>query len=303
MTERKDAFVLHHSRLMDLLFIVMLTALIITSLTGLLGFSLGSVHEVTNRFGETILVFGSGIYRYDSLFKASVFTGTDLAFILIVAPALLVGYGIWKRRRSGSAYLMVFSLSCTVLYYAVSLSFGVSQNELLIVYAVLLGASFLLTLLMMRELDAGGVLMTPGRTLPHGLIVFLVISGIALFVAWLPDILVSLAAGRPIELIEVYTTEVTYPIDMGIISPLLLLTAFLLKRGDRSFALIMLAALLTLCIVIGPVLMFQTVFQTLAGVVVPVPQLITKVMVFVVLAGFAARYQIGLMRSVEVGLR
>ena len=37
MTERKDAFVLHHSRLMDALFIVMLTALIITSLTGLLG--------------------------------------------------------------------------------------------------------------------------------------------------------------------------------------------------------------------------------------------------------------------------
>lgn len=58
---------------------------------------------------------------------------------------------------------------------------------------------------------------------------FLLIAGIALFVAWLPDIITSIIRGTSLELLEVYTTEITYVLDMGIISPLIFITYYLAK--------------------------------------------------------------------------
>ena len=54
--------------------------------------------------------------------------------------------------------------------------------------------------------------------------VFLVLSGFSLFVAWLPDSIQTLINDSPLALIEVYTTEPTYVLDMGIISPLMFIT-------------------------------------------------------------------------------
>lgn len=39
---------------------------------------------------------------------------------------------------------------------------------------------------------------------------FLIVTGISLFVAWLPDIITSIKNGTSLDLIEVYTTEITY---------------------------------------------------------------------------------------------
>jgi len=66
--------------------------------------------------------------------------------------------------------------------------------------------------------------------LPYrGFFTFLILSGLALIGAWLPDILAAHAAGRSLALIENYTTEITYVLDMGIIGPAALLTAW--ERG------------------------------------------------------------------------
>lgn len=48
----------------------------------------------------------------------------------------------------------------------------------------------------------------------NGLSIFLILSGISLFVAWLPDIISSLINGKSLSLIEVYTTEITYVLDI-----------------------------------------------------------------------------------------
>ena len=56
------------------------------------------------------------------------------------------------------------------------------------------------------------------------------LTGIALIVAWLPDIVNSLFAGRSLELIEVYTTSVTYVLDMGVIAP----AALILIKSKES---------------------------------------------------------------------
>ena len=79
--------------------------------------------------------------------------------------------------------------------------------------------------------------------------VFLIISGISLFVAWLPDIITSLVNGKSLTLIEIYTTEITYVLDMGIISPMIFICLFLLKKQD-GLGDILLAIILKMCEII-----------------------------------------------------
>ena len=99
-------------------------------------------------------------------------------------------------------------------------------------------------------------------------------------------------------LIEIYTTEITYVLDMGIISPIIFICLFLLKKKD-GLGDVLLAIILKMCVIIGVMISVATVFQTLGGIEVPVPALITKMGIFVVLSAFAAYFDIKLYRNIR----
>ncbi|WP_258879990.1 hypothetical protein [Clostridium estertheticum] len=63
-----------------------------------------------------------------------------------------------------------------------------------------------------------------------GINILLALIGIALIVAWLPDIINSLVIGRYLGLIEVYTTQITYVLDIGVIAPTTWICLFQLKK-------------------------------------------------------------------------
>jgi hypothetical protein len=138
-----------------------------------------------------------------------------------------------------------------------------------------------------NELRKNQNLILPSK----GLSTFLILSGVSLFIAWLPDIIPSLIAGKSLMLIEIYTTEITYVLDMGIISPLMFICLYLLKKKD-GLGDVVLSIVLTLCGIIGVMLPFQTLYQTLAGIETPIPVLIIKVGIFVLLAAFATHFNI-----------
>lgn len=85
---------------------------------------------------------------------------------------------------------------------------------------------------------------------------------------------------------------------MGIISPLMFICLFLLKKKN-GLGCVILAAILTLCVIVGVMLPIQTVFQMLAGIEIPIPVLIVKVGMFVLLAAFAAFFYIKLFKSIR----
>lgn len=89
------------------------------------------------------------------------------------------------------------------------------------------------------------------------------IAGISLFIAWFPDIVTSIINRTSLELIEVYTTEITYVPDMGIMLPI------------------------------------QSVFQLFGGISIPFPALITKIFIFVILAVFAVYFEYYLKRKTQ----
>lgn len=63
-----------------------------------------------------------------------------------------------------------------------------------------------------------------------GVLAYLAMSGVALFVAWLPDIIASGMSGRMVEPFGLYTTPVTHALDMGIVAPVLIAGAAAIVR-------------------------------------------------------------------------
>ena len=267
--------------------VIILLVLVVT-VTGILSFDPGQSYYAMNQYGETIRIWGSGIYAHDSFFKAPIQIGTDITVLFVVAPLTLYSFAKFRKEQSMERYIQIFGYISVLLYYSSCLAFGVTYNRLHLVYILLFSAclfsvNVLLAFFYKTENEENiGV----NSFFTKGMKVFLILSGVSLFVAWLPDIIPTLIKDSPLALIEVYTTEPTYVLDMGIISPLMFITYYLCKK-EKIIGYVLLRMILTVCLIIGIMLPVQTVFQMLAGIELPIPALITKVFIFVILAVFA----------------
>lgn len=99
-------------------------------------------------------------------------------------------------------------------------------------------------------------------------------------------------------MIDIYTTEITYVLDMGVISPMCFVCLYLLKKND-NFGVVLLAVLLKACIIVGIMVVPQTICQILSGVELPLIALLTKVLSFVALGGFALYFNYRMYREIE----
>ena len=268
--------------------VLIILLLLIITLCGVTSFNAKNAYEAVNQYGEVIKIWGSGLYAHDSFFKAPIFIGTDFTSLLVTLPLLLAT--ILRRNKTVSIEYEVrmFALMSILLYYSASICFGVTYNYLHLIYIFLFGLVFYRTASLFLNLHAAGV-KNPNICTFHtskGMRVFLVISGISLFVAWLPDIITSLINKKTLDLIEVYTTEVTYILDMGIISPLMYIALYLSKR-ENFIGYVLLRMIFLICMIVGIMLPIQTAFQIAACINIPLPVLITKVFIFVILAVFS----------------
>ena len=270
--------------------VIILLVLVVT-VTGILSFDPGQSYYAMNQYGETIRIWGSGIYAHDSFFKAPIQIGTDITVLFVVVPLTLYSFAKFRKEQSMERYIQNFGYISVLLYYSSCLAFGVTYNRLHLVYILLFSAclfsvNVLLAFFYKTENEENiGV----NSFFTKGMKVFLILSGVSLFVAWLPDIIPTLIKDSPLALIEVYTTEPTYVLDMGIISPLMFITYYLCKK-EKFIGYVLFRMILTVCLIIGIMLPVQTVFQMLAGIELPIPALITKVFIFIILAVFALYY-------------
>jgi len=281
-----------------LVFIVILL-LVTVSAAGALSFRTDRSFMAVNQYGHQIKMFGSGIYAHDSYFKAPILIGSDVTMLLLAVPLLAAALIGDMRKRTAKARLFLISTLAIVVYNAASICFGVTYNSFLLIYIALFSASFFALIMAMRQIDTTALRAAQQWRLPTGgIAAFLIISGVALFVAWLPDIIGALAAGTTLPLIEVYTTEITYVIDMGIVSPLMFICLYLLRKRD-GLGDVLLGIILMTCTIIGVMLPVQSLFQVMAGIELPVPVLVTKVAIFVLLAVFAAVFNARLYRNLK----
>lgn len=268
--------------------LVVLILLSIISISGVLSFDNRYAYETINQYGETIKMWGAGIYAHDYYFKASIFIGTDFTILVCIIPLCIrIFWKVYKERNIEN-YIQCFTIMSFILYYAASISFGITYNQLHLLYIVLLGTSFYFTAILFLKLYSFHISNQRicKYKITKGMKVFLVVSGISLFVAWLPDIISTFINNSTLELIEVYTTEITYVLDMGIISPLMFITYYQMKQS-KFIGYVLFRMILGVFIGVGIMLPLQTVFQLLSGIAIPIPALITKMLLFVIMALFA----------------
>jgi hypothetical protein len=173
---------------------------------------------------------------------------------------------------------------------------GVTYNVLHLFYLALFSCTLYASILGFGFLKTYSIKLST-KIYTNGLKIFLVFCGISLFVAWLPDIIVSLINKKSLELIEIYTTQVTYVLDMAIISPLIFICLYNLRKNN-NIGYILLGIILNMLSLVGIMVILQTLFQNRAGIEMPVEAAITKVGIFVLLAIAAIYYEIKLFRNI-----
>lgn len=266
----------------DFLSIVSILLLIIIAGTGVISMDFSKSFDITNQYGDVVKMYGTGIYAHDSFLKAPIFIGTDFCILLVLVPLFI--YSLWRNRieRSNKSMIKLLSVYAVAFYYAASISFGVTYNQYHLLYIALFSCTLFGLFSIIRNIKLKELTYNAKK----GVGLFLILSGTALVVAWMPDIVSSILTNKSLTLIEVYTTEITYVLDMGIIGPLCLICFYLLRKNDK-LGIIILACLLKVCIIVGIMMLSQTTFQILSGYKVIIPVLITKSGSFILLGGFA----------------
>lgn len=269
-------------KIIHVAYIIILAMLLCITLIGVFYHTNGNHYEYVNQYGDVVKIWGNGLYKNDSYFKAPIFRGTDLTFLLIVVPLLTISLITNIVKDNQLSKYMLFAVNGALLYYSIGLAFGVAYNFLHLLYIAFFALclfAFIFSLLQAIPQNSERIAQLPCKCI----YVFLAVTGISLFVAWLPDIVSALSQNRSLSLIENYTTEITYVLDMGIISPLCIITCILLYK-KKNICYPLLIMIFTVCAIVGITLCFQTLFQISAGINLPMSELITKVGIFVVLS-------------------
>lgn len=277
----------------DFLAIVTMLCMCIITICGILSMNFEYAHDFVNQYGHTVKIFGYGIYANDSYFKAPISIGTDFCILFVLVPMFLYTYMQYQKKADMICEIKLISVYAVAFYYAASIAFGVTYNQIFLIYVLLFTCSLFGMFSHIRSVNVGQKI-----TATKGLQAFLIISGIALIVAWLPDIISAMLKGGTLPLIGVYTTEITYVLDMGVISPMCFVCLYLMKKND-SLGVVLLAVLLKACIIVGIMVVPQTICQMLSGVELPLPALLTKVLSFVALGGFALYFNHRMYQELE----
>lgn len=267
---------------------LILLLLLIVTICGLCSFNATCSYEIVNQYGENIRIWGAGIYAHDSYFKAPIFIGSDLTVLICIVPLAIVNFFRIKKVSAIEYNIRMLGILSLLLYYSASQCFGVTYNSLHLVYIMLFGILLFSTSRIFMKLHTVGIQKQKVCSFHFtiGMKIFLLIAGIALVIAWLPDIITSIISGTSLELIEVYTTEITYVLDMGIISPFIFITYYLAKH-EYFIGYALLRMIFRVCMGVGIMLPVQTFFQLAVEISIPMPALITKVFIFTLLAVFA----------------
>jgi hypothetical protein len=246
--------------------------------------------------GETVELFGRGLYRYDTLFAAGAAHGTDAVTLLLAVPMLLTSTVLYRRgalrwRLLHTGVLVYF------LYIYGSVALGtVAFNPLFPLYVLIFSASLFAAVLSFASVDRIDLARHTGPPMPRrGLAAFLIASGVITLVVWGLPLATAVASGGVTERLDSYTTEVTFALDLASITPLTVLAGVLvLRRAALGYQLAM--SLLVLETLLAPLIAAQTAGQHAAGVRLGAGEVVGPILGFVVLAAGAAWFTLRIAR-------
>ena len=252
----------------------------------------------TTTRGDTIELYGEGIYRFDSLFFGAGYKGQDAVVLFLGVPMLVLTTLLYQRGSLIGHLLLVGVLGYFVYIYA-SMAFGAAYNPLFLLYTAVFGISLFGFLIVFNSAiiklaAVDDLISLPGR----GLVIFMFVSGATTLFVWGAPLIEALMSGSAPARMDSYTTMVTYAIDLAIITPATIICGFMILRGNPT-GYVMAMPLLTLIILLAPQILISTIFQYRAGVPFSTGEMIGPVAGFVILGSVGLWLLIRLLRSVS----
>ena len=235
--------------------------------SGLLWQGSGDSYPFTTLRGETVMIRGHGLYRYDTMASSSQEIGQDIVTLLVGIPLLV--YAMLRTRKDAMrGKLLLTGGLAYFLYTYASMSFLTAFNVFFLVYVALFSLSLFAFILALMALDPAEVAAHIGKRFPRRAITtyFLVVAGF-LALAWLGLVVSPMLTGEAPAGLESTTTMVIQVLDLGVIVPTVILTALLLRKGNAwgyTLSLVVLLKILTM----GAALISMIAVQLLSGVAV-----------------------------------
>ncbi len=218
------------SKMAFLLAMVIAVLAIISSSIGLFLKTEGETFVFETLRGESVKIFGKGIYKYDSIFLASAFQGQDAVIIFLGVPLLIVSL-VSYMRKSLRWSLFLSGIAAYFLYVYISTAFGAAYNRLFLVYVCLFSLSFFFFILVFSSIKLDNLRKDEINNLPRfGPAIFMFVSGLVTLFVWLEPLIGSISEGTAPKLLDGYTTMVTDALDLGIITPLTIISGILILR-------------------------------------------------------------------------
>lgn len=218
-------------------------------------------------------LFVPGFYRDAPVLLPQVY-GQDLLTLAVAVPAVAVSL-YFAIRGSLRGYIVWLGVTGYLLYTYASYAFMTAFNELYLVYTTLLWLTLYTFVGGMNRLDASELKRSIGEMSLWLYIGYHVLLSALISVLWLAEILPATLAGTIPPSIEEagLPTSVIYSLDLGIIVPAFLLTAYWLWKG-QSWGYAFTAVLLVKIATLGGAVLAMAAYMIQAGQGVPLPQIV-----------------------------
>lgn len=233
----------------------------------------GQPYEFRTLRGETVMIQGRGLYRYDTVNIAAQAIAQDIVTLAIGIPLLIAALVIFQRGKLRGKLLLPGTLGYFLYTYA-SYAFGVAFNVLFLVYVALLALSLFALVLTLMTIDIRALPQHFSSRLPRrGIAVFLFALGGFLLMLWLGGIVPALGSGQaPLDL-ESYATLFIQVLDLGLVVPAAFLAGVLLWNR-RPWGYLLSSVILVKVVALALAVSAMGVNQMLAGVQISIGEAI-----------------------------
>lgn len=281
---------------MDMQSIILGILVIIAALIGMFYTNNGTSFKVVNMYGDTVNVFGNGIYAYNSVLNVSSRLGADVTGIIV--SVLLIILTLWKNKPLWAEILRTSQIIC-LAYYSSLLLFGLSMNQLYFLYAICFGIAIFTSFMAVNNLFKMIVIPEALKEkASKGTAVFLIVTAIIVALVWISCVLPVVINGEFGSLLGIQTNEITYGIDFSITCPLFIICGiWILRKKDIGYKVAPL--LLNMLVFIAILVILQRAYCIKLGIAIPFQQLISLIISFVVLGVIALYLNIKLIKKLK----
>lgn len=230
-------------------------------------------HEYVSIFGQTISIYGKGIYKNNSKTAAMQAIPQDIVTLAIGIPLLLVSLFLSRKDSIKSRLLLCGTLGYFLITYMMY-TFIAIYNRIFLVYVLLMSASFFAFILSLLAFDMETTKKCFSSKLPvrftGGYLMFS--SGI-IGLLWLARVMPTIIDGTiPVE-VEHGTTLTVQAFDLAFFLPGTLLAGLLLvKRKPSGYTLAPVATVTNAMIMLA--LLSKGISMNLAGIEGTVPLIV-----------------------------